>query len=280
MPCSGRAALILLAASATACSIAPIPLYTQQQPAVESHAGRVVSGSAPVPRELSAELAARANEAYRNAWNIHLARDSVQDRLIQLLLGIAEQEHCARTDPSCRSRMQAADTMWRTARTLKDRADTLGVHSERERENGDSLAAAYRVAIQVAAQHTSSMRSLSQSLQQRAASGAGAEDVDSTSMTTLTEIAVRFRIVGRPRFISRPHDGGVVLFQTFRARERNDPPQSLPETTNTRPQEIPIGCYYFWVQRGSNDTSDRNRAICVTQQTQEIILDETSEGAN
>jgi hypothetical protein len=67
--------------------------------------------------------------------------------------------------------------------------------------------------------------------------------------------------------------GAVVRYQDYSTRIANGPSLTVGGTTSTS-AKMPIGLYYFWVERNGVPTSDRNRLVVITDPQETVDLDE------
>lgn len=87
----------------------------------------------------------------------------------------------------------------------------------------------------------------------------------------ITAVAAEQGVKANVTWKSTPNSGATIFYQTKRARERNDKPESIANPTET-PQEIVIGRYYVWAERGGRVTSDKERLIPIGEKTTSVTV--------
>lgn len=87
----------------------------------------------------------------------------------------------------------------------------------------------------------------------------------------ITAVATEQGVKANVTWKSTPTTGALIFYQTKRARERGDKPESIANPTET-PQEIVIGRYYVWAERSGSVTSDKDRLIPIGEKTTSVTV--------
>jgi membrane protein involved in colicin uptake len=87
----------------------------------------------------------------------------------------------------------------------------------------------------------------------------------------ITAVATEQGVKANVKWKSTPTSGATIFYQTKRARERGDKPESIANPTET-PQEIVIGRYYVWAERSGRATSDKERLIPIGEKTTNVTV--------
>lgn len=88
---------------------------------------------------------------------------------------------------------------------------------------------------------------------------------------TITAVAAEEGVKANVTWKSTPTSGATIFYQTKRARQRGDQPESIANPTET-PQEIVIGRYYVWAERGGKATSNKDRLIPIVEKTDSVTV--------
>lgn len=87
----------------------------------------------------------------------------------------------------------------------------------------------------------------------------------------ITIIAFELGTKSNVTWKTRPNPGAIIYYQTKRARERGDKPESISNPTVSM-QAIGIGRYYVWSQRGAKITSYRDRILTIVEENEEVTI--------
>lgn len=87
----------------------------------------------------------------------------------------------------------------------------------------------------------------------------------------ITDAACDQKVTAHGAWKTTPTLGALIYYQTKRARERGDRPESISNPTETK-QAVCIGRYYVWSERGGKVTSDRERLLFIGQATASITV--------
>ena len=166
---------------------------------------------------------------------------------------------------------------------LEDERDRAEQALQLADEKWEASVAAYQACLGEEAEANESMRIASEERlnSMQALSRMKAKFVSQPSEELLAEIeekalaSVPTELISTVTWKSVPASGATIWYQTKRGRERGDAATSISNPTTTT-EEVRVGRYHVWAQRGDRVTSDRDRLYRIVKKRQPITIDEFS----